>query len=59
MNRPDGSVEIAAEGEESKLDELRRKAAQGPDGAEVTEVKDLPPGDDLMEFPFEMRRYRG
>lgn len=59
MNCPDGSVEIVAEGEQQKLDALRLEAARGPDGALVQEVKDLPPVDGPLEFPFGVKDSRG
>jgi acylphosphatase len=52
-NRPDGSVEIAAAGRPDKLDEFRRVLMQGPDGAQVETVLDLPPIDgEELTFPF-------
>jgi acylphosphatase len=58
MNLADGSVEIAAEGEQRKLDELRQKAARGPDGAEVSEIIDLPAVEGLLDVPFGVRKGR-
>lgn len=55
-NTSDGSVEIAASGSEEKLDELRRIVRRGPDGAVVTEVTDLDPVEEELEFPFAMRK---
>ena len=37
-NRPDGSVEITAEGERRNLEELLDVARRGPRGATVTDV---------------------
>ncbi len=56
MNRRDGSVEIAAEGRADKLDELRRLIARGPDGAVVTEIRDLDPLAEGLESPFAMKK---
>ena len=53
-NNPDGSVEVAASGEQEKLDELSRVVRQGPDGAQVSGVEDLPATDDL-KGPFAVR----
>lgn len=39
MNRPDGSVYIEAEGDDFALESLLEFCAEGPDRAEVTEVK--------------------
>ena len=55
-NRPDGTVEIAASGEEEKLAELRSKVARGPEGAEVSAVVDLLPIEEKLEFPFAVRK---
>lgn len=56
MNQPDGTVEIAAEGAQEKLDDLKRMAARGPEGAAVSEVKELPPPDAALDFPFGVRK---
>lgn len=56
MNRSDGTVEIAASGREEKLREFRRLLERGPDGAEVTEVRDLDAISEDLDFPFGMRR---
>ena len=56
VNRRDGSVEVAAEGPQEKLDLLRRQLHRGPDGAMVEEVKDLEPLTESHEFPFAMRK---
>ena len=55
FNAPDGSVEIAASGDQSKLDELRRAVGRGPDGAVVEGLDELQPVENL-EFPFSVRR---
>jgi acylphosphatase len=54
-NAPDGSVEIAASGDQAKLDDLRRAVASGPDGALVETIEDLPPLTDLA-LPFSVKR---
>ncbi len=54
-NAPDGSVEIAASGDQAKLDDLRRACARGPDGAWVDAIDQLPPVEEL-EFPFSVKR---
>ncbi len=54
-NAPDGSVEIAASGDQAKLDELRRVVGRGPDGAHVEGVDVLQPVENL-EFPFSVKR---
>lgn len=53
-NRPDGSVEIAAAGDQKQLDELARIVRHGPEGAEVSEVDELPSVDHL-DAPFAVR----
>lgn len=54
-NLPDGSVEIAASGDEAKLDDLKRAVERGPDGALVEALDDLQPVESL-EYPFTVRR---
>jgi len=54
-NAPDGSVEIAASGDQAKLDELRRAVGRGPDGAHVEAIDVLPPVENL-EYPFSVKR---
>jgi acylphosphatase len=54
-NAPDGSVEIAASGEQARLDELRRIVGRGPDGAYVEGV-DVLPSEENLEFPFSVKR---
>ena len=53
VNRPDGSVEVAAEGPEEKLSALRAALSRGPDGASVESILDVDPlGSEPLEFPF-------
>lgn len=54
-NRPDGTVELAAAGDQEKLDELKRRVRRGPDGAQVSSLDELDPLDE-HEFPFSVRR---
>ena len=54
-NRPDGTVEVAALGDQEKLDELKRQLSRGPDGAHVISLDELAPLDE-HEFPFAVRR---
>lgn len=56
MNRSDGSVEIAAEGRQDKIDDFKRAVARGPDGAAVTGVTELDHGSEVLDSPFAMRR---
>ena len=55
-NRDDGTVEVAAAGPQEKLDQLRKHLSRGPSAAEVTEVQDLEPVGEDLEFPFAMKR---
>jgi len=48
-------VEVAASGEQGRLDEFRRVLRRGPDGADVTALEELEPIENL-EFPFGVRR---
>lgn len=41
-NREDGSVEIAASGDEATVAELMRVVREGPPGARVSDVRRLP-----------------
>jgi acylphosphatase len=54
-NDPDGSVEIAALGDQAKLDDLKRAVERGPDGALVEALDELPPVENLA-YPFAVRR---
>jgi len=54
-NCPDGTVEVAASAEQSRLDQFRRALQRGPDGAVVEGIDDLTPVDD-HDFPFAVRR---
>ena len=56
MNRPDGSVEVAASGRDEKLEEFRKLVSRGPDGAIVSDVIELEAAEGELEFPFAMRR---
>jgi acylphosphatase len=53
-NHPDGSVEVAASGDQASLNEFARAIRQGPDGAEVSTVDELVPLDGL-HVPFAVR----
>jgi acylphosphatase len=56
-NLPDGSVEVAASGDQAKLDQLRRLVKDGPDGAQVYGVEALDIEQDAQfDFPFSVRR---
>jgi acylphosphatase len=51
-NRSDGSVEVQAEGDRASLHQLRELLSEGPIGARVARVDDLPPGSQPTELPF-------
>jgi acylphosphatase len=51
-NRPDGGVEVAAEGEQSSLEVFRGMLGQGPEGAHVISVDDAGPVSGSLERPF-------
>ncbi|MGI9044758.1 MAG: acylphosphatase [Gemmatimonadaceae bacterium] len=55
-NLPDGSVEVAASGREENLEEFRKLLGKGPDGAVVSDVVDLEPVVEELDFPFAVRR---
>jgi acylphosphatase len=56
LNRADGSVEVAAEGDDSALLHLRNALADGPSGAHVESLVDLPALEDDLPRPFAVRR---
>lgn len=55
-NRPDGSVEIAAEGSSGAIERLRAALGDGPPGASVASVDDLGPVADALPRPFSILR---
>lgn len=55
-NNPDGSVELAARGDETGLVGIRRDVSTGPQGADVEAVTDLPPDGSATDEPFTIRR---
>ncbi len=55
-NNADGTVEVSALGAAEQLDEFRRLVERGPEGANVSEVRELEPGGENLPFPFAMRR---
>jgi len=55
-NRPDGSVELVAEGAASHLDALRREVTEGPPRASVTEVEEWAVApNETFPRPFDVR----
>jgi len=56
-NRRDGSVELAAAGAEEALEKLRTAVRNGPPGAVVQTVNDLPaPEERTLPKPFTIAR---
>ena len=56
-NLPSGDVEVAAGGEATSLDRLRRALEVGPTGAGVTSVSDLDGAlDASLPYPFTIHR---
>lgn len=56
-NLPSGEVEVAAGGESSSLDRLRRAIDVGPTGAEVSSVTDEPSAPaSPLPYPFAIHR---
>lgn len=51
-NRPDGTVEIAAEGSQDRLDRMKEQVRSGPNGAAVSDVRELEPVSGPLDFPF-------
>jgi acylphosphatase len=56
LNRPDGSVEVAAEGSGDSIHALREALAEGPPGASVRSVDDLAPVAQTLDHPFTISR---
>ena len=56
MNRPDGCVEVAAEGPEPALSAMRALLAKGPPSAHVSAVEDLEPVREALPKPFGVHR---
>ncbi len=57
-NRGDGSVEVEAAGDPASLEELRTLLGEGPSGAQVSAVDDLPTAatPDSLPYPFGILR---
>lgn len=60
LNRLDGSVEVAARGPEDALAAFRTSLHDGPAGARVDHLEDLPPvPDDTLPDDFRIERFGG
>jgi acylphosphatase len=56
-NRPDGSVEVVASGEQLAVSTLRSQLVTGPDAAVVSHLVELPiDDDDQLPYPFAVLR---
>jgi acylphosphatase len=55
-NHPDGTVEIAAEGADEVIQRLRREIGRGPDGARVSQIRELGVLGEALERPFAIRK---
>ena len=55
-NLDDGSVEVAADGNDESIEAFRRALHQGPAGATVTQLDELPPHQDALARPFVIQR---
>lgn len=55
-NRPDGTVEVSAEGSDVMLARLRAELKSGPPGADVHSVDDLEVDDRTHAHPFSIVR---
>jgi acylphosphatase len=51
-NRVDGCVEVAAAGEPESLEQLRKSLSEGPSGAHVSAVDDLPDSTAPVDLPY-------
>lgn len=56
LNRPDGAVEVMAEGEAAGIAALRAAVGEGPSGARVEAIQDLPDSGEPLLRPFGVRR---
>jgi acylphosphatase len=55
-NKPDGSVEVAAEGAEQAIAQFRAALRDGPPGASVSAVDELPAAAGELPRPFTVVR---
>ena len=56
LNRPDGGVEVMAEGHAEAIEALRAAVSDGPPGARVEAVGNLPDNGETLSKPFGVRR---
>ena len=55
-NLPDGSVEVAADGDAESIEVFRGALREGPAGASVAQIDELPPHDGALPTPFVIQR---
>ena len=55
-NRPDGNVEVAADGDDAEVSRFRERLREGPAHAMVVSVEDLPSENRELPRPFEIAR---
>jgi acylphosphatase len=55
-NRADGGVEVVAEGSEGSVRSLMQQLRNGPQGADVREVQELPSDTAAVPKPFAIAR---
>lgn len=55
-NRADGSVEVAADGDDDRLARFHEALVQGPPHAHVASVDEVPPDGRELRRPFEIAR---
>ncbi len=55
-NRGDGGVEVVAEGGEASVRSLVQRLREGPPGADVTDVQELPADAGAVPRPFAIAR---
>jgi acylphosphatase len=55
-NRPDGAVELEAEGPAERVAELIHTVQQGPPGAHIDRLEPIAPSSGPLEEPFAIRR---
>jgi acylphosphatase len=55
-NRPDGNVEVAADGDDAEVSRFRELLREGPAHAMVASVEDLPSENRELPRPFEIAR---
>jgi acylphosphatase len=55
-NRPDGTVEVSADGDAAALEALKTRLWEGPPGAAVAELQELQVAADPLPNPFTILR---